>query len=168
MALRIYNGILNVPLVVDGMFSLTIGREWGRETLMSVNSKTVAVLHVGGGEFLARAGAGAGQDGGQNIFYSRTLADETLYYPIMRVLSKTIRLKKLKSAKAQCIPFGLYIKDLKGICAQIRASLCARVLTKKQILNDLHPAQPLLLQPCPGTRPPSPPPPHATLSQSWS
>ena len=33
---------------------------------MSVNSKTVAVLHVvgGGDEFLARAGAGAGQDGG--------------------------------------------------------------------------------------------------------
>ena len=32
---------------------------------MAVNSKTVAVLHVGGaGEFLARAGVGAGQDGG--------------------------------------------------------------------------------------------------------
>ena len=34
---------------------------------MSVNSKTVAVLHGGGrgDDFLARAGAGAGQDGGQ-------------------------------------------------------------------------------------------------------
>ena len=31
------------------MFSLTMGRGWGREELMSVNSKTVAVLHVGGG-----------------------------------------------------------------------------------------------------------------------
>ena len=30
---------------------------------MEVNSKTVAVLH-GGEEFLARAGVGAGQDGG--------------------------------------------------------------------------------------------------------
>ena len=36
---------------------------WGREELMVVNSKTVAVLHVGE-EFLARAGAGAGQDEG--------------------------------------------------------------------------------------------------------
>ena len=46
----------------------------GSEELMSVNSKTVAVLHVvvvgvrvvvGGGDvFLARPGAGAGQDGG--------------------------------------------------------------------------------------------------------
>jgi hypothetical protein len=34
---------------VDGLFSLTIGRGWGREELMSVNSKTVAVLHVGWG-----------------------------------------------------------------------------------------------------------------------
>ena len=35
---------------------------------MSVNSKTVAVLNVGGGrgdEFLARAGSGAGQDEGR-------------------------------------------------------------------------------------------------------
>ena len=37
----------------------------GKEELMLVNSKTVTVLHVGGrgNEFLARAGAGAGQDG---------------------------------------------------------------------------------------------------------
>ena len=41
-------------------------RGWGREELMAVNSKTVAVLHVvGGDEFLARAAAGAGQDGGR-------------------------------------------------------------------------------------------------------
>ena len=52
--------------MVDGLFSLTIGRGWGREELMSVNCKTVAVLHVVGGgvEFLARAGAGAEQEGG--------------------------------------------------------------------------------------------------------
>ena len=37
---------------------------WGREELMSVNSKTVVVLHEGGDKFLTRAGAGAGQDGG--------------------------------------------------------------------------------------------------------
>ena len=69
---------------------------------MSVNSKTVAVLHVGGGrgnEFLVRAGAGAGQDGGQNTYYSRTLVDEDLYYPIMRVLYETIRLKKCVKAQ---------------------------------------------------------------------
>ena len=35
--------------MVDGLFSLTMGKGWGREELMSVNSKTVAVLHVGGG-----------------------------------------------------------------------------------------------------------------------
>ena len=52
--------------MVDRLFSLTMGRE----ELSSVNSKTVAVLHVGrggagkGDEFLARAAAGAGQDGG--------------------------------------------------------------------------------------------------------
>ena len=43
----------------------------GREELSSVNSKTVAVLHVGrggkGDEFLARAAAGAGQDGGRLV-----------------------------------------------------------------------------------------------------
>jgi hypothetical protein len=39
---------------------------------------------------------GAGQDGGPNIYYSRTLADEALYYPIIRVLAKTIRLKNKK------------------------------------------------------------------------
>ena len=40
----------------------------GREGLMSVKSKTVTVLNGGGGggnEFLARAGAGAGQDVGR-------------------------------------------------------------------------------------------------------
>ena len=42
-----------------------MGRGWGREELTSVSSRTVAVLHVGGDEFLARAGAGAGQDGGR-------------------------------------------------------------------------------------------------------
>ena len=31
---------------------------------MAVNLKTVAVLYVGGEEFLARAGSGDGQDGG--------------------------------------------------------------------------------------------------------
>ena len=38
----------------------------GREELMSVNSKTVAALHVGGmgDKFLARAEAEAGQNGG--------------------------------------------------------------------------------------------------------
>ena len=56
------------------------------------------------------------------------------------------------SLKAQCIPFGLYIKDLKGFCAQIGASVCARVITNKRLLNNLHPAQPLL-QPWPGTLP---------------
>ena len=42
----------------------------GREELSSVNSKTVAVLHVRrgwGDEFLARAAAGAGQDGGRLV-----------------------------------------------------------------------------------------------------
>ena len=31
--------------------------------------------------------------------------------------------------RAQCIPFGIYIKDLKGICAKISASVRARVVT---------------------------------------
>ena len=74
------------------------------------------------------------------MYYSRTLADEALYFPIIRVLAKNIRLKKLKSVKAQCIPFGLYIKDLKGICAQIGASVCARVITNKRLLNCPAPA----------------------------
>ena len=46
-----------------------------------------------------------------------------------RVLAKTIGLKTKKVYRAQCIPFGLYIKDLKGICAQISASVCARLIT---------------------------------------
>ena len=52
--------------MVDGLFSLNMGRGWGSEELMSVNSKTVAALHVGGrgDEFLARAEAEAGQNGG--------------------------------------------------------------------------------------------------------
>ena len=39
---------------------------WGREELMAVNSKTMAVLHLGGrgDEFLARAGVGAWLDEG--------------------------------------------------------------------------------------------------------
>ena len=37
---------------------------WGMDELMQANSKTVVVLHVGGDKFLARVGAGAGQDGG--------------------------------------------------------------------------------------------------------
>ena len=50
------------------MFFFMMGKGWAREALMSVNSKTVTVLHVGAGgrgyEFLGRAGAGgAGQDG---------------------------------------------------------------------------------------------------------
>ena len=50
-----------------------MGRGWHREELMSVNSKTVTVLHAGAGvrgdEFLGRAGAGgAGQDGGRLVF----------------------------------------------------------------------------------------------------
>ena len=48
------------------------------------------VACVGGGdELLARAGAGAGQDRGQNIYHTRTLGDEALYYPIMKVHSQT-------------------------------------------------------------------------------
>ena len=45
------------------------------------------------------------------------------------MLAKTIRLKTKIVYRAQCIPFDLYIKDLKGICAQISASVCARVIT---------------------------------------
>jgi hypothetical protein len=40
------------------MFSLTMGRGCGREELMSVNSETVAVFHVGGGEGGRVAGQG--------------------------------------------------------------------------------------------------------------
>ena len=48
--------------------SLRMGRGWGREELMVVNSKTVAVLQVGGG-VPVRAGAGAGQDeGGRGLY----------------------------------------------------------------------------------------------------
>ena len=48
--------------------SLRMGRGLGRGELMLVNSKTVAVLHVGGG-VPVRAGAGAGQDeGGRGLF----------------------------------------------------------------------------------------------------
>ena len=45
-----------------------------------------------------------------------------------RVLAKIIRLKAKKVYRAQCIPFGLYIKDLKGICARITSSVRARVI----------------------------------------
>ena len=45
------------------------------------------------------------------------------------MLAKTIKLKNLKVYRAQCIPFGIYIKDLKGICAKISASVRARVVT---------------------------------------
>ena len=47
----------------------------------------------------------------------------------VRVLAKMIRLKTKKVYRAQYISFGLYNKDLKGICAQISASVRARVIT---------------------------------------
>ena len=49
--------------------------------------------------------------------------------PSIRVLAKTIRLTNKKLYRAQCIPFVLYIRVLKGICAQISESVRARVIT---------------------------------------
>ena len=39
-----------------------------------------------------------------------------------------IKLKTKKVYRAQCIPFGLYIRDLKGVCAQISTSVRAKVI----------------------------------------
>ena len=50
------------------MFPSGWAGDWGREELMVVTSKTVAVLHVGGG-VPVRAGAGAGQDEGDRGLY---------------------------------------------------------------------------------------------------
>ena len=50
------------------MFPSVWAKRWGREELKVVNSKTVTVLHVGGG-VPVRAGAGAGQDeGGRGLY----------------------------------------------------------------------------------------------------
>ena len=59
-----------------------------------------------------------------------------LYYPIIRVLAKMIRLKKQKSVKGQCIPVGLYIKDLKGILIVVVKTLCLYFCFKNERLGE--------------------------------